>query len=116
MCTNTGVLVIPFVFYFKLLENRQKEATKEETKQYAPVLNINYMSEDEDLSDGEGWQHLKLTWRADAATKFFYGLGYLQGTISFKTIGTDHHNMANVANTSIPPAPFSMLCSICHQI
>ena len=32
------------------------------------------MFEDEDVSDGEGWRHLQLTWRADGVTKFFYEL------------------------------------------
>ena len=29
------------------------------------------MSEDDDMTDEEGWRHLKLTWRADDVTKFF---------------------------------------------
>ena len=32
------------------------------------------MSEDENVTDGEGWRHLKLTWRSDDVTNFFYVL------------------------------------------
>ena len=57
-----------------MLDRRRKEATEEEIRQYESVLNIKYMSEDENVADGEGWHHLKLTWRYDDVTNFFYEL------------------------------------------
>ena len=36
-----------------------------ELQQYGTVLEIGYMSEDEDNEDRNGWCHLKLEWQAD---------------------------------------------------
>ena len=57
-----------------MLDRRRKEATEEEIGKFERVLNINYMSEDENATVGEGWRHLELTWRSDDVTKFFYEL------------------------------------------
>lgn len=54
-----------------MLERRQKEATDEEKQKFKSMLNVNYMSEDDDVTDEEGWCHLKLTWRANDVTRFF---------------------------------------------
>ena len=48
-----------------------KVATRDENKKYEAVFKIEYMSEDEDRTDGEGWCHLKLSWRSDELTNFF---------------------------------------------
>ena len=48
-----------------------KVATRDENKKYEAVFKIEYMSEDEDRTDGEGWCHLKLSWRSDEFTNFF---------------------------------------------
>ena len=45
--------------------------TDGEKEKYKAVLNVSYMSEDDGMTDEEGWHHLKLTWRADDITKFF---------------------------------------------
>ena len=58
-------------FFLQLLERRRKEATEDEYQKFGPVLKIDYMSEDADASDGDGWCHLKLNWRADEVTKLF---------------------------------------------
>ena len=57
-------------FFFLQLE-RRKEATEDEYQKFGPFLKIDYMSEDMDASDGDGWCHLKLNWRADEVTKLF---------------------------------------------
>ena len=56
------------------MDRRRKEATEEEIGKLERALNINYMSEDENATDGEGWCHLKLAWRSDDVTKSFYEL------------------------------------------
>jgi hypothetical protein len=55
----------------QLLERRLKVATEEEQEEFGAALKVEYMSEDADASDGEGWCHMKLNWRADDLTHFF---------------------------------------------
>ena len=50
---------------------RIKEATDEERERFGRVLKVEYMSEDEDAENGEGWCHLKLNWRSETVSKFF---------------------------------------------
>ncbi|CAB4045462.1 Hypothetical predicted protein, partial [Paramuricea clavata] len=55
----------------RLLERRLKVVTNEEQKKYAPTLTVEYISKDEDESEGEGWRHMELPWRSDELTQFF---------------------------------------------
>ncbi|XP_028417944.1 uncharacterized protein LOC114544589 [Dendronephthya gigantea] len=54
----------------RLLERRLKVVTDEEQEEFGAILKVGYMSEDEDDTDGEGWRHLELPWRANNVTQF----------------------------------------------
>jgi hypothetical protein len=56
------------------LERRQKFATEAEQEQFGAVLKIEYMSEDDDDPNGEGWCHLRLNWHAEKVSEFFQTL------------------------------------------
>ena len=47
-------------FSKQLLDRQIKEATDEERERFGRVLKVEYISEDEDAENGEGWCHLKL--------------------------------------------------------
>jgi hypothetical protein len=56
------------------LERRQKFATEAEQEKFGAVCKIEYMSEDDDDPNGEGWCHLRLNWRAERVSEFFQTL------------------------------------------
>ena len=44
--------------------------TEKETEDFGEILKVEYMSEDEDDTVGEGWRHKELSWRSDYVTEF----------------------------------------------
>ena len=86
-----------------MLERRQKEATDGEKEKYKAVLNVSYMSEDDDMTDEEGWRHLKLTWRADDVTKFFRELDQRSKTNKKEHLPERTKRTASGVSTLRPP-------------
>lgn len=52
------------------MERRLKVVTEKEQEEFGPILKVEYMSEDEDDTDEEGWRHMELSWRSNDITQF----------------------------------------------
>ena len=67
------------------------------------MLNVGYMSEDDDMANEEGWRHLKLTWRADDTTKFFRELDQRSKTNKKEHLPERTKRTASGVSTLRPP-------------
>ena len=53
------------VIYFTVVGKKAEIRNRGRTGQFGAVLKIEYMSEEDDDPNGEGWCHLRLNWRAE---------------------------------------------------